>query len=81
MAINMLKKIDQRATNVRKPLNLIILIFAITSTRYGVLMLFKPDGGTLASHFKDFFYFMAYAIFDCFFIKPFSSYRKLVCLI
>ena len=55
MAINMLKKIDQRATNVRKPLNLIILIFAITSTRYGAFMLFKPDGGTLSSQFKDFF--------------------------
>ena len=49
MAINMLKNIEQRSTNVRKPLNLIILILVITSTRYVVLKLFKSDGGTLSS--------------------------------
>ena len=54
MAINMFKKIEQRSTNVHKPLDLIFLIFAITSTRYVVLQLFKPDGGTLSSLFKHF---------------------------
>ena len=55
MAINMFKKIEQRSTNVRKPLNLIFLIIAITSNRYFVLKLFKPDGGTLSSLFKHFY--------------------------
>ena len=54
MAINMFIKIEQRSTYVRKPLNLIVLICAITSTRYVVLKLFKPDGGTLSSLFKHF---------------------------
>ena len=44
MSINMFKKIEQRSTNVRKPLNLIFLICAITSKRYVVLKIFKPDG-------------------------------------
>ena len=54
MAINMFKKIEQRSTYVRKPFNLIVLICAITSNRYVVLKLFKPDGGTLSSLFKHF---------------------------
>ena len=54
MAINMLKKIEQRSTYVSKPLNLIFLICAITSNRYIVLKLFKPHGGTLSSLFKHF---------------------------
>ena len=51
MSINMFKKIEQRSTNERKPLNLIFLICAITSNMYVVL---KPDGGTLSSLFKHF---------------------------
>ena len=54
MSINMFKKIEQRSTYVHKLLNLIFLICAITSNRYVVLELFKPDGGTLSSLFKHF---------------------------
>ena len=47
MARNMFKKLKQKSANVRKPLTLIFLIFAITSTRYVVLLLFQPEGGTI----------------------------------
>ena len=44
MASNMFKKVEQRSANVRKPWILIFLTFAITSTRYVVIMLFQPEG-------------------------------------
>ena len=41
MASNMLKKVEQKNSNVRKPLIHIFLTFVITSTRYVVLILFQ----------------------------------------
>ena len=54
MASNMFKKVEQKSANVRKPLILIFLTFGITSTRYVVLILFQPEGGTISSLVKHF---------------------------
>ena len=54
MPSNMFKKVEQKSVNVRKTLIRTFLTFAITSTRYVVLMLFQAEGGTISSLFKHF---------------------------
>ena len=58
MASNMFKKVEQKSANDRKPLVLIFLTFVIRSTRHVVLILFQPEGGTISSLVKHFFYCM-----------------------